>query len=289
MTEPLYVIGATGRSGMALCRALLERGVDFVPVVRSGEKFAASGLPGTAAIADLNDSFELGRVLRAARRVVSCAHARYTPGLLDAARKADQFVLLGSTRRFSTWLDVHGEGVLSGETALIGSGRSGVMLHPTMIYGAQGENNVQRLAALLRRLPVVPLPGGGKSLVQPIHQSDLTKCLLAALDIAWTAPRTLVVAGPSAVSYAQFVRAVAAAAKLRSPRIISVPAGVLMALAPVAALLPFLPDISPMEIRRLLEDKSFTVGPMFATLGVRGMSLDQGLELTFARPVQERV
>jgi hypothetical protein len=44
-----------------------------------------------------------------------------------------------------------------------------------------------------------------------------------------------------------------------------------------------------MEIRRLLEDKSFTVGPMFATLGVRGMSLDQGLELTFARPVQERV
>ncbi len=36
------------------------------------------------------------------------------------------------------------------------------MLHPTMIYGAQGEDNVQRLARLLRRLPVVPLPGGGR-------------------------------------------------------------------------------------------------------------------------------
>jgi uncharacterized protein YbjT (DUF2867 family) len=287
MTDTIYVVGATGRSGLALCRALLTRGADFVPVVRNGEKFAASGLPGPPAIADLNDSFELGRALRNARRVVSCAHARHTPAILEAARKADQFVLLGSTRRFSKWLDVHGAGVLSGETALIGSGRPGVMLHPTMIYGAHGENNVQRLAALLRRLPLIPLPGGGKSLVQPIHQDDLTRCILSALEVAWTEPRTLVVAGPSPVSYAEFVRAVAAAAKLRPPTIIPVPAAILMALAPVAALLPFLPDISPMEIRRLLEDKAFTVGPMFATLGVRGMTLEQGLQLTFAQPRQD--
>ena len=37
-----------------------------------------------------------------------------------------------------------------------------------MIYGAEGEDNVRRLAALLRRLPVVPLPEGGRALVQPI-------------------------------------------------------------------------------------------------------------------------
>jgi uncharacterized protein YbjT (DUF2867 family) len=285
MTDPVHVVGATGRSGLALCRALEARGIPFVPVVRNGEKFAATGLPGTPEIADLTDSFALGRALRRAAFVASCAHARHTQAILDAARGAEKFVLLGSTRRFSRWLDGHGAGVLAGETALLGSGRPGVMLHPTMIYGAQGEDNVRRLAALLRRLPLVPLPGGGRALVQPIHQDDLTRCVLSALDVDWAKPRTLVVAGPTPLPYADFVRRVAAAAHLPPPRIFAAPAGLLMAMAPVAAFLPFLPAIGRDEIRRLLEDKAFPVGPMFSALGVRGMTLEDGLALTFGRAV----
>src|SRR5947209_5016007 len=76
------------------------------------------------------------------------------------------------------------------------SGRPGGMLHPTMIYGTRGEQNVQRLAAMLRRLPLVPLPGGGRNLVQPIHQDDVTRAIRAALDAAWDGPHALVIAGP---------------------------------------------------------------------------------------------
>ena len=65
--------------------------------------------------------------------------------------------------------------------------RPGVLLHPTMIYGAEGEDNVQRLAAVLRRLPIIPLPAGGSALVQPIHQSDVhpqyLSCSRASLDL----------------------------------------------------------------------------------------------------------
>ena len=105
--------------------------------------------------------------------------------MLAAAPTDARFVFLGSTRKFTRWPDAHGNGVLAGEAAFLASGRSGVMLHPTMIYGAQGEDNVQRLAALLRRLPFVPLPGGGTALVQPIHQDDVTRAIRAALDVAW--------------------------------------------------------------------------------------------------------
>ena len=79
--------------------------------------------------------------------MVSCAHARHTPAILAAAPELAALVLLGSTRKFTRWPDAHGNGVLAGEAALLASGRSGVMLHPTMIYGAQGEDNVQRLAS----------------------------------------------------------------------------------------------------------------------------------------------
>jgi uncharacterized protein YbjT (DUF2867 family) len=252
-----------------------------MPVVRNAAKYLGLGLPGAPRVADLGNPVALGEALADAVRVVSCAHARHAPEILAASPVAARLVLLGSTRRFTRWPDAHGTGVQQGEAALLASGRAGVMLHPTMIYGAAGEDNVRRLAALLRRLPVVPLPGGGRALVQPIYQDDLTRCILAALDIDWVGPQTLVIAGPEPLPYADFVRAIAAAAGLPPPRIIGVPASLLMAAAPLTAVLPVVPRVRVAEIRRLLEDKAFDVAPMQALLGIHPLPLEAGLARTF--------
>ncbi|MBV9735591.1 MAG: NADH-ubiquinone oxidoreductase, partial [Acidisphaera sp.] len=180
--------------------------------------------------------------------------------------------------------DEFGRGAQDGEAALLASGRSGVMLHATMIYGAPGEQTVRRLAALLARVPVLPLPGGGRSLVQPIHQDDVTRAIRAALGVAWDGPHALVIAGPTALPYADFARAVAAAGGLPRPRILPVPVAPLVAAARLGRLLPGVPAIRTAEIRRLAEDKAFDIGPMVRLLGVTPMPLEQGLALTFARP-----
>jgi uncharacterized protein YbjT (DUF2867 family) len=271
----VHVIGASGRSGTVLCRSLRSDGIPVVPVVRDAAKY-----PG-ARVADITNAERLRDALRDATRVVSCAHARFAPAVIDAAPEDARFVFLGSTRKFTRWPDEHGNGVIAGEAAFLASGRSGVMLHPTMIYGAQGENNVQRLAALLRRLPLVPLPGGGRTLVQPIHQDDVTRSIRSALDASWQGPHSLVIAGPAPLPYADFVRAIAAATGLRPPLIIPLPVGLLIA---AARLLRAVTDkLSPEEIRRLDEDKAFSVGPMEQWLGVRSIPLDAGLALTFGR------
>ncbi len=282
MDDSFTVIGATGRSGAALCRSLLADAVPYTPVVRNAARWAATGLPGVPRVADLTDS-SLNAALATATRAVSCAHARHIPAILAAAPVAQRFVFLGSTRKFTRWPDAHGRGVLAGEAAFLASGRSGVILHPTMIYGAEGEDNVQRLAALLRRLPLVPLPGGGRALVQPIHQSDVTRCLRAALEVEWEGPHSMVVAGPEAVSYAEFVRAVAEAAGLRAPRTVPVPAVVLHALAPLTAL-PGLPRVRGDEVRRLMEDKAFPIDAMRCRLRIDPISLSAGLAMTFEGP-----
>jgi len=278
----IAVIGASGRSGTGLCRALVAAGRDYLPVVRDRARWAATGLAAAPHIADLRDPASLRRALAGAARIVSCAHARWAPAILAAAPTKASFVFMGSTRRFSRWPDAHGDGVRAGEAAFLASGRPGVMLHPTMIYGAEGENNVQRLAALLHRLPVAPLPGGGRALVQPIHQEDVTRCLLAALRYLWQGPETLVVAGPEPLPYHAFLAAVARAAGLRPPPVIAVPAAPLRLLAPLTRLMPFLPRIGADEIRRLTEDKAFDIGPMRRTLGVAPIPLAEGLRRTFA-------
>ena len=279
---PVHVIGASGRSGAALARALLEAGIPVVPVVRDAARWAATGLPGTPRVADLTDAAALRAALAGAARIASTAHARHAPAILAAAPDGVQrFVFLGSTRKFTRWPDAHGNGVLAGEAALLASGRPGIMLHPTMIYGAAGENNVRRLAALLRRLPAVPLPGGGRALVQPVHQDDVTRAVLAALALPAAPPETLVLPGATPLPYADFVRAVAAAAGLAPPRIVPVPAWPLERLAPLTRWLPGFPDIGADEIRRLCEDKDFDPLPLVARLGVQPTTLDIGLALTF--------
>ncbi len=280
---PVHVIGASGRSGLALVKALRARAVPVVPVVRDPARWAATGIDLPPRLADLRDARALATALRDAVRVVSTAHARHAPQVLDAAPPDARLVFLGSTRKFTRWPDAHGNGVLAGERALLASGRNGVILHPTMIYGADGENNVRRLAALLRRLPFAPLPGGGHALVQPIHQSDLTASILSALDHDWHGPHALVVAGPDAMPYRDFLLAVTRAAGLPPRRVLPVPAAVLMAAALLARPIPRLPRIGPDEIRRLLEDKAFDVAPMRDRLGVAPIPLRDGLARTFAR------
>lgn len=282
---PIHILGASGRSGASLCRSLLATGATPIPIVRSPERWRAAAIRLTPRVADLTDPAHLRRALEDAETIVSTAHARHAAAIIAAAPPGARLVFLGSTRKFTRWPDAHGNGVLAGERAFVASGRNGVMLHPTMIYGAQGEDNVQRLAALLRRIPMLPLPGGGKALVQPIHQDDLTAAIRAAVAKHWDGPHGLVIAGPDAIPYAGFVRSIAHAAGLKPPRILPVPAAPLIAFAPLTRLLPGLPTIRATEIRRLLEHKAFDITPARQALGFNPMPLEQGLARTFASPV----
>ncbi|HUN51890.1 MAG TPA: hypothetical protein VMU42_12265, partial [Candidatus Sulfotelmatobacter sp.] len=160
-------------------------------------------------------------------------------------------------------------------------GCAGVMLHPTMIYGADGENNVRRIAALVRRFRFVPLPRGGRSLIQPIHVEDVAACIEAAVLGAAAPGPAIVIAGPQAVSLADFVRAIAAAMG-RRVRVLPAPAVLLYAAAWIMRLLPGLPRVRADEIRRLLEDKAFAIDDMRHRLGVEPRPLADGLAAMFS-------
>ena len=85
MVSQVHIIGASGRSGSALCRSLLAGGGTFVPVVRDAAKWAATGIEVPARIADLTDPPRLRNALADATRIVSCAHARHAASVLAAA------------------------------------------------------------------------------------------------------------------------------------------------------------------------------------------------------------
>jgi nucleoside-diphosphate-sugar epimerase len=106
--------------------------------------------------------------------------------------------------------------------------------------------------------------------------------VIAAIRRRWDGPHSLVIAGPQPMPYADFARAIAAAAGSRPPIIVPFPPAPLRLLAAVTAWLPLLPTVQAAEVRRLTEDKAFDIEPMRGLLGVEPVPLHTGLARTFA-------
>lgn len=279
----IAILGATGKTGRYLVARLRAAGHEVVAVGRSQARLdALDGTP-RRVVADFEHPLTVARALIGATRVVSCAHAGFTGTLLECLPSSCQrLVLTGSTRRFTRLPDPAADAVRAGETAFLSSGVPGVMLHPTMIYGAPDDRNVNRMLRLVRRVSVIPLPNGGRSLLQPLFVDDMVDALVAAVEQPAAPGASIVVAGPEAISYADMVRACARAVD-RGVTIVPVPALLLGAAARLAALLGLPLPFDAAEIRRATEDKSFDIDAMRKRLGVSPRAFEDGLRLKLER------
>jgi uncharacterized protein YbjT (DUF2867 family) len=278
----LAVLGATGKTGRHLVARLCEDGHEVVAIGRDTARLTALDGRAEGRIADLEAPETVVAALGDAERVVSLAHARFTAAVLAGLPAGcERVVLTGSIRRFSRLDDAAADAVRAGEATFAASGRPGVMLHPSMIYGAPEDRNVNRLLRLVRRWPpwlplVLPLPSGGRHLVQPVHVDDMVAALAAALSRPEAPGPPIVVAGPEPISYAAMARACAAALGRRA-FILPLPLPVLTAAAGLLARLGWRPPFDAAELRRAAEDKRFDVADMERRLGVRPRGFEAGL------------
>lgn len=111
-----------------------------------------------------------------------------------------------------------------------------VILRPTLIYGFGADRNVADIARFVRRFGVFPLLGDAAGLRQPVHALDVADACVAALRAAG-ANRAYNLSGGETLSYREMVERVFEALGMR-PRVVSVPAGLLRAGAPLMRCLP---------------------------------------------------
>jgi nucleoside-diphosphate-sugar epimerase len=75
------------------------------------------------------------------------------------------------------------------------------IFRPTMIYAEGQDQNVSRLAGLIRRFGVLPLSRSGAGLRQPVHADDLAQACLQALERPETFGRAYDLPGGETLSY----------------------------------------------------------------------------------------
>lgn len=279
----IVILGATGKTGRYLVTALCDQGHAVTAVGRSAARLDQLDSRARRAIADLDHPESLTTAFDGASRIVSCVHARFASVVLaHLPTSCEWLVLTGSTRRFTALADPAADAVRAGEAAFLASGVPGVMLHPSMIYGAPDDRNINRLLRLVQRTPVVPLPDGGRHWVQPVFVDDVVAALVAAVTGPDASGPPIVVAGPRPITYADMVRSCARALNRRvvvAPVPLSLLAGGARLASGLGIRLPFDAD----EILRTTEDKSFDVSDMRDRLGVTPRSFEEGLGLKLER------
>lgn len=111
------------------------------------------------------------------------------------------------------------------------------IVQPSLVYGPGGSS-----AALFNRMaiaPLLPLPAGGRMLVQPVHLDDLVQGIVALLEAPPAGVHTLAFAGPRATPLRGYLADLRHALGEPGPlRVLTVPAAVFRATAAVAGKLP---------------------------------------------------
>lgn len=97
-----------------------------------------------------------------------------------------------------------------GEAAVIAfceaNGVAWTLLRPTMIYAEGHDQNITRLARLIRRLGFLPLAGKGEGLRQPVHAQDLAAGALVAAIRSAACNKAYDLSGGETLTYRQMAQ-----------------------------------------------------------------------------------
>lgn len=279
----LLITGGSGFLGGYVIEEARRRGHEVVALARSDTAAAAVARRGAEPLSgDFDDPAGLPDVFSSAHcssllNIASLGFG-HAPAIVAAARSAglDRAVFL-STTAVSTRLPARSRAVrLDAEEQIRESGLKWTILRPTMIYGAPGDRNLSRLLTLLPRVPLLPVPGGGRHLQQPVHVADVAGAALSAVERPESAGTTYDIAGPEPLSFAELLRVAARAVGSRT-RFVPVPLSPLVAAARGYELLAARPRIRAEQLQRLAEDKEFSIEDAARDLGYAPRSFAEGI------------
>jgi uncharacterized protein YbjT (DUF2867 family) len=278
----LLVTGGSGFLGGYVLREAARRGHPAIALARSQTAAdAVTALGARPVTGDLNDTRSLVDAFTTAGCDVLISLASlgfgHASAIIAAAEGAGltRAVFL-STTAVTTTLPVTSKQVrLAAEQGIRASALDWTILRPTMIYGDPGDRNLSRLLALLRRVPVLPVPGGSH-LQQPVHAADVADAVLAAAKRPRAAGHTYDLAGPEPLTFNELLRTSARAVASRT-RFVPVPLPPVIAAARGYELLSRNPKIRVEQLRRLAEDKAFAIDDAVRDLGYAPRSFADGI------------
>ncbi len=291
------ITGATGYIGGRLMRRLIADGRPLRVLARTPERLEDE--PVEAVLGDVLTGAGLAEALDGCETayylVHSMAHGagpngsfasvdrRAAENFARAAQEAgvDRIVYLGGLIPQGAASSPHLRSRLEVEEILLDAIPDSVALRASIVVGAR-SSSFQLLVRLIERLKVLPLPGWRTNRTQPIDERDAIEYLARAPLAKAAAGRSLDIAGPDVVTYAQMVERIA-----ESMGVGRVPVELGASLTPpAAAVVARLTGLDVELVRPLMESLEYDLLPrdddVIELLGHKPRRFDRAIEHALA-------
>lgn len=281
MSADVLVTGATGFTGGFVCQQLLERGIPFDCLVRpSSQTEKLKNLNLKVVEGDLDDLESLRRIFPSYKALINVASIGFgaAPNIVTACQASGiKRAIFVSTTALFTKINAKSKAVRQAAEEMIRTSELDyTILRPTMIYGTPGDRNMIRLLRLIQRSPIIPVPGSGTSLQQPVHVEDVAWAICAALDNPKTYRREYNISGGQVLSYNEVVQ-IASQALDKKPILWHIPVNQFIGLIQLGKSLGLKMPVSSEQILRLNEDKVFDHKAAKADFNYSPRSFAQGI------------
>lgn len=148
----------------------------------------------------------LAAILDSSDKNIEKINVGATQSLVDAAKRSGvkKFVFISSENVIYDFDDEYSSTKRLAEKIVKRDFKNYLILRPTVVYGRYDKRYVNSLVEIAKRYKVLPIPGDGKKLFQPVYVGDVIKCIENGLK--YDVKGEYVVAGPSKISYDDFTR-----------------------------------------------------------------------------------
>lgn len=219
------VFGGSGFIGAQVVRALAKRGLRVrIAVRRPGLAYRARTLGDVGQIelvqANLRNPASIGRALDGAEACINLVgilyeggrqrfQALHSKGAEEVAAAARARGIMNFVQMSALGADPHSPSKYArtkglGEAAVRALIPSAVIIRPSVVFGSD-DSLFNRFASLASMLPIVPLPGGGATLFQPVFVGDLAAAIANAVTNPALAGKTFEVGGPRTYTYRELM------------------------------------------------------------------------------------
>jgi nucleoside-diphosphate-sugar epimerase len=280
----ILVTGANGFLGSHIVEALKQKH-DLTCLVRRSIK-----VPGTntvifdsytepnveSAIKETDILIHVAAQLHGPSSEMHESNVAFTRHLVELATKYKirQFIYISSENVTQGNEDLYSRTKALGEKE-VEAFHSYLIIRPTIIYGSGDKKYVERLVNIIKKYPLVPVLGNGKSRFQFVYVDDLVKVISYAIDHSVTGIYTI--AGPESISYNDFMKQLMDAMHIRK-KLLHVPIWMLRPLSRVFNLLFKNPPLTPTQLDNLMKDRVYDMKAEAEYFNYQPVSLKSGLE-----------
>src|SRR3989344_1403774 len=202
-----------------------------------------------------------------------------TKNIIEACKKngVKRIITLSSSSATPENLSEYGKTKLEADKLVMNSKLEYTILKPTMIYG-DGGRGFTRILSHIKKYPIVPIVGHGKTLMQPVYVEDVVEVILKCLENPKAINKVYNVAGPKAVSMNELFDNISLAATGKKKFKLHIPVRLLYRITNLMHPFNAKKRMTKEGIKTFYTDSNLDISETVKDLGFNPMGLEEGLK-----------